>query len=350
MLFLFFILFVVGIIYFQSKPKLQETFLAFECVVLALLAGWRNESWPDTGVYIMSFSDYTNSIFNFSWVDQPFGYAEMGFYYLGVIIKTFIDDEHIYLTVIAGLSMFFLYKGLRRYSIYPLIGILAYVARFYSARNLCQIRSGLAYAIIIAGFYLIHERKLLKYLLLVWVASWFHKSAIIALPFYFFCNFVRIDKRRTIYWLVIAFVLGAFFQGPISAFVIDNSEDLDVSTYTQGNYVEDALGLGNPMIYFQCFWLLLYTFLEDKLAPITKYYYTIRAGYLYSTLILITFCSFTALSGRTSTMFATLEFCIIPSMINIFPKSQRSLYAVFVGFILLVIMLMKVRGDGLYFI
>lgn len=59
------------------------------------------------------------------------------------------------------------------------------------------------------------------------------------------------------------------------------------------------------------------------MAPINQYYYVIRDGYFYSTLILITFCSFTALSGRTSTMFATLEFSIIPSLVYLFDKKER---------------------------
>lgn len=350
MLFIFIIFFAISIFAFKFKTKDQKNILAVECFLLAIIAGWRENFWPDTFVYVISFRNFTNGIVDFSPLDKPYGYGEMGFYYLGVIVKTFTDNEQVYLACIAGLSMFFLYKGISKYSIYPLIGICAYLVRFYAVRDLSQIRSGLAYSIIISGLYLVHEKKLLRFVLFIWIVSWIHKSAWIALPFYFFCNTVKITNTRIKIWLVIAFVLGTFFQGPISSFVTDNADDLSVTTYTQGQYVEEALGMANPMIYFQCLLLLLYTSMEDKLAPVTTYYYTIRAGYLYSTLILITFCSFTALSGRTSTMFATLEFCIIPSLLNVFPKSQRMGLSFLVGLFLLAVLLLKIRGEALFVI
>lgn len=60
---------------------------------------------------------------------------------------------------IGALSMFFLYKDLKKYSIYPLIGLCAYISRFFINRNLSQIRAGLAYLIVIWGIKYIHEKN-----------------------------------------------------------------------------------------------------------------------------------------------------------------------------------------------
>lgn len=313
----------------QSKAKkYSDSILIISLIVLAFGAGWREINWADTDVYWLAFKDYTSNIFNYSIADKPWGYNEKGFYFIGVIVKTFTDNIQIYLTVVAGLSLFFLYKSLKRYSILPLIGLCAYIARFFMGRNLVQIRAGLAYLIVIWGIKYIQEKSFWKYLLLVFIASLFHTSAWIALPLYFFSNWININKTIVVVGLIIAFILGAFFQTPISTFVTDNASDLSITTYTQGSYVSEAKGLGNPMIYFQTFLLLAYTFLEDRIKPVTPYYQIIRDGYFYSTLILIIFCSFTALSGRTSTMFATLEFAIIPSLIFMFNKKNR-IFALF---------------------
>ncbi len=325
----------------QSKVKHKELFLFIACVVLTFGAGWRDLKWDDTKVYVDCFLKYTNSITQYHLSDRPWGYSDKGFYLLGVIVKSFVNNAHIYLTFVAAISFFFLYKGLRYYSIFPLIGLCAYLARFFMGRNLVQIRSGLAYLVIIYGIKYIEEKKLWHYLLLVWIASLFHTSAWIALPLYFISNWVHINKTIVLSGLGIAFIIGAFFQEPISSFVIDNASDLNVSTYTQGGYISEAKGLANPMIYFQCLLLLCYTFLEHKIAPRTKYYRVIRDGYFYSTLILITFCSFTALSGRTSTMFATLEFSIIPSLVFMFNKKNRWFAFAAVGVVLIAIMYMN---------
>ena len=316
---------MLGII---KSNKYSTSVLIISLTVLAWGIGWRSLNWADSGVYMISFRDYTHDIFNYDISEKPWGYSEKGFYFLGVLIKTFTNDYQIYFLFVGALSMFFLYKGLQRYSILPLIGLCAYIARFFMGRNLVQIRSGLAYVIIIWGIKYIQEKNFWKYLLVVFIASLFHTSAWIALPLYFFSNWININKTIVVVGLIIAFILGGFFQTPISTFVTDNASDLSITTYTQGSFVSNAKGLGNPMIYFQTFLLLAYTFLEDRIKPVTQYYQIIRDGYFYSTLILIIFCSFTALSGRTSTMFATLEIAIIPSLIFMFNKKNR-IFALF---------------------
>ena len=55
---------------------------------------------------------------------------------------------------------------------------------------------------------------------------------------------------------------------------------------------------------------------------------------------------FTALSGRTSTMFATLEFVIIPSLINMFEKRNRWLAYIGIGIVLTSIMYLNIDGRA----
>ena len=101
----------------------------------------------------------------------------------------------------------------------------------------------------------------------------------------------------------------------ISSVVDSWSQDLNYETYTQREYVEQALGLRNPMIYWQIFILFLFLLREKEISPQTPFYHMFRSGYFYSTLILILFCNYTALSGRTSTLFATFEIFMIPLII-----------------------------------
>ena len=322
LVYIIFLLFCVLIA--NSKEEQKTIILAISCVVLAFGIGYRDLAWADTDGYWLSFTRFTPSLFDYSISDKPFGYSERGFHFLGVIVKTFTNDYHIYFLFIGALSMFFLYKDLQKYSIFPLIGLCTYIARFFMGRNLVQIRAGLAYLIIIWGIRYIHEKKMWHYILLVFLCSLIHQSAWIALPLYFICNWIHINKKHILIGLGIAFIVGGYFQEPISTFVIDNASDLNVTTYTQGTYVTEAKGLANPIIYFQVILLLAYTFLEKRLVPVTTYYYVIRDGYFYSTLILICFCSFTALSGRTSSIFATLELSIVPSLVFLFEKKERN--------------------------
>ncbi len=293
------------------------------CIILAYLAGVRDiNSWADTEVYAISFLDYTPTLSNLTQYSQPFGYGEIGFYYIGVIVKTFTSNMTVYFLIVALISFFFLYKAFDKYCLYPILGLCAYISRFYLARNFIQIRAGLSYAIILMAVQYITERDWKRYFAWVFVAYLFHHSAIIAVPLYFLCM-VDIKKRHIIIGTVIAFIIAAFYSNIIRFMVADYVEDLNVgNTYIQEEYQREW-GLANPMIYFQTFLLLVYTFTEDRMRQTTSHYLTIRNAYFYSTVILIVLSCYTALSGRVSSMFATLEMVIIPSIAYSFMKKDR---------------------------
>lgn len=323
-----FFIFYMFAVYLETKGgKNRDVMLAFACVVLAILAGFRGLDWSDTGVYAFSFLYHTPSLSDFSISDRPYGYSEKGFFFLQVLVKTFTDNYIIFFLVVSALSFYFLYKDFNKYSIFPLIGLCAYISRFLLGRHFIQIRAGLAYAILMLSIKYIYEKDWKRYFFIVFVAWLFHRSCIIAIPLYFICNWVNVKKWHVCVALAVSFLIGIFGQGFVHTLVEDNASDLNVGLrYTDAggetNQLE-GLGLRNPMIYFQCLILLFYTFLEKRLAPLNKYYYIIRNAYLYSTMILICFCTYKVLSARTSSMFATLEFAIIPSLIYMFNKKNR---------------------------
>lgn len=292
------------------------------CIVLAFLAGTRDYSWNDTLIYVDSFLDYTPTLSDLTQYSQPFGYAEMGFYYIGVVVKTFTSNVTAYFLVVALLSFFFLYKAFDKYCFYPIFGVCAYISRFYLGRNFMQIRAGLSYAIILVAVQYITNKDWKRYFAWVFVAYLFHHSAIIAVPLYFLCM-VDIKKRHIVIGTVVAFIIAAFYSNVVRVMVADYVEDLNVgNTYIQEEYQREW-GLANPMIYFQTFLLLVYTFTENRMRLTTSHYLTIRNAYFYSTLILITLSCYTALSGRVSSQFATLEMVIIPSIAYSFLKRDR---------------------------
>lgn len=344
---LFFLFYFVAISFDIKGGKNRDIVLAFSCLILAILAGTRGLNWPDTGVYVYSFLYNTPSLSEFSFSDNPFGYDEKGFYLLQVIVKTITNNYTIFFLVVSFLSFYFLYKGFKQYSIYPLIGLCAYIARFLFGRHFMQIRAGLAYAILLLSVKYIYEKDWKRYFLIVFIAWLFHRSCILAIPLYFVCNWVKVKKWHVIAALAFSFIIGIWGQGFVHILVEDNASDLNVGTrYTDagGEKIQlEGLGMRNPMIYFQCIILLAYTFLEKRLAPLNKYYYILRNAYLYSAMILICFCSYKVLSARSSSMYATLEFAIIPSLIFLFNKKNRTFAFILTGIALSAIFYMYTK-------
>jgi hypothetical protein len=317
-----YVLFYLFAIYAESlNRRYKQYWLIAVCIVLSYLAGTRDISWADTITYVDSFQLYTPKFSDLTMLSQPYGYAEKGFYYIGVVVKSFTSNVTIYLLVVALLSFIFLYRAIDKYCLYPLFGVCAYISRFYLARNFMQIRAGLSYAIILMAVRYITERDWKRYFAWVFVAYLFHQSALIAVPLYFLC-LLDIKKKHITMGLVTAFVIAGFYSGVVRSLVADNASDLSVDTYVE-DYYQREWGLSNPMIYFQTFLLLVYTFTEDRMRMTTSHYITIRNAYFYSTLILITLSCYTALSGRVSSQFATLEMVIIPSIAYSFAKKDR---------------------------
>lgn len=323
----------------NATKENKRRLLILTCVVMAILAGVRDNTWNDTKVYIMGFQDYTPSFANLTSFDVPFGYAEKGFFYLGVLVKSFTSSTTVYFLFVSFLSLFFLYKAFDKYCYYPFLGICAYVSRFYLTRNFMQIRAGLSYAIILMAVQYITKKDWKRYFAWVFVAYLFHHSALIAVPLYFLCM-IDIKKWHIVAGIGVAFVIAAFYSNVVRSLVADSASDLNVDTYVEEEYQREW-GLSNPMIYFQTFLLLVYTFTEDRMRLTTSHYITIRNAYFYSTLILITLSCYTALSGRVSSMFATLEMVIIPSIALAFFKKDRWMAFVAMGIALTAIFYMN---------
>ncbi len=325
------------------QPRYKRYWLMAICIVLTFLAGTRDYSWNDTLIYVDSFRLYTPPLAELTQFSQPYGYAEMGFYYIGVIIKTLTSSVTIYFTVIAALSFFFLYKAFDKYCLYPLFGVCTYISRFYLGRNFIQIRAGLSYAIILMAVQYITNRDWKRYFAWVFVAYLFHHSAIIAVPLYFLCM-IDIKKKHIVIGTVIAFVIAGFYSNVVRSLVADSASDLSVETYVAEEYQREW-GLANPMIYFQTFLLLVYTFTEERMRMTTSHYITIRNAYFYSTVILITLSCYTALSGRVSSQFATLEMVIIPSIAYSFMKKDRWIAYLVMGAALTAIFYLNYYGH-----
>lgn len=337
---LYILFYIFAIAAEQLKMKDKQILLMITCVVMALLAGLRDYSWNDTLIYVISFEDYTNPLYEWSQLDDPFGYSEYGFYFLGVIFKTFSSNTTAYLTFIAALTFFFMYKDFKRYCYYPLFGVAAYISRFYLTRNFMQIRAGLSYAIILWAVQYISKRDWKRFFFWILIAYQFHTSAVLAVPLYFLCM-INIKKWHIWTGIAVAFILGGVFTGFMRGLVAEYASDI-ASTYVYAEGYQREWGLLNPVIYFQLAVLYLYTQNEEVLKNTSEDYYTMRTAYFYSTFILISVSMYTALSGRTSSMFSTLEMAIIPAILNTLSKRNRSIGYVGLGIVLSAIFYMNI--------
>ena len=194
------------------------------------------------------------------------------------------------------------------------------------ARDMNQMRAGLAISVVVSFSYLLVKGSIkdeLKYVLICVLASFVHTSMLTAIPVVIL-NHVRLSKKWIYGGVLLSFIVSATFRKQIMDFISQSDIIRDMAT----DYVDKqgdnekayAADMTNPMIYYQCLILFIYTFLEKKIVPLSRYYYVFRNGYFLSTVVLIVLCQYAVLSARVSTIFATFEIFMIPMIFKALPK------------------------------
>lgn len=307
----------------QSKRGQSYTLLVI-CVIFTIVIGLRSNIWNDTPTYWHTFKHFAKPIWDFSESRENHFFEDKGFLLLNSLIKTFTSDRFLFFSIIAGITNYFLYKDLMKYTVYPIAGFIVYLGRFGLGRNFMQIRAALAILMVIYAIRFISDRNWRKYFLWVALASTIHISMVIAIPVYWISK-MNLNSKKIMVYTIAAIAVTYLLTPYIKHYTTLLSFQYDIATtYTNERSEYTAgKGLANPMIYYQVILLWVYSLNAGRLQRTTPYYTTIRDGYFYSTMILIIMSSFGTLSGRTSTIFATLEAFMLPNLCYIFtPKSR----------------------------
>ena len=159
---------------------------------------------------------------------------------------------------------------------YPVLGAFMYFMPLYFFEDSGQIRQGMGVAICVFSYRYIKARNLPMFLLMMYIAVGFHKTAVAFLPAYWIVK-IPMNKARIIAVIVIAILLSPFEVYRIFGSLIDNIGSQDVSDGFSG-YVNDsqfgqsvAFGLADIIKIF--FIYILYKFDEDGCREVEYYEY-----------------------------------------------------------------------------
>lgn len=189
------------------------------------------------GDFTTDYKNYSNLFFlynKYSFVELfNAGFQnELGFIYLNKIIGLFTDNVIYFFAVMAAVILFGFFHHFKKYSVNLWLSVLMFVTvgSYYASFNIT--RHIFAVAIIFAGSKFLYERKFFKWTLVVILASLFHKTAIIMIPFYFILNF-RIKFRN---WVLIAI-------GSVITILLFDNIVLLAQEYLYEQYTDTSYGM-----------------------------------------------------------------------------------------------------------
>ena len=245
----FFITFIVSCIA-QKKINNKKIFvlLSIICIIIpSILAGLRQSGiGTDTRYYIDFIFNKVSEVQN---IKQLFfvitTYSiEFGYIIFNFIISRFTDNLNIMYFFLQLVIMSISYYSFVKYSKqnFNIIYLIFNLLYFNRTLNIC--RQSIAIAFILMSYKYINQKKLYKFIIIVLIASFFHKTALVFLPAYFILNFIK-EKNcdfRKICIITSLLLILVFFKNIIPIFITSfnigekyykylSGENINISTF-----------------------------------------------------------------------------------------------------------------------
>jgi len=238
MIYLFLVIYLI-VCYklFKKNKKLCVALSISSFILLTSLRSIYLGLSDTSGVYLNIF----NNIKNYSFIDimqNIFNTQEYGFFIIFKLITSIFNNYRILLFFVALPYFGFVARYIYKYSNNYVISFVVF-ASLYFLLSFYLIKQCIAIGILIFSYDFIVEKKPIKFLLTVLVATFFHKMSFIFFIAYPFANKLQFKKINYIY-IFIAFMLGNFGDEVIYFFI----KHLDV-TNTLIEYINNGIYSSN---------------------------------------------------------------------------------------------------------
>lgn len=183
----------------NDLKKADTAYLTVASILLALLTGLRGKYvGPDTTTYMANFLSMRRIPF-FTAISEKTGRFEGGYKFLTRFVGIFTDSTVIFFCICAGSFAVCLWIYINKNSKNKFMSIMLYFTVQGFSFQLSGVRQALAMGFCLISFEYIKQRKFLKFLFWVLIASLFHKSALAIIPMYFFAYFKMDFKNFFLY-------------------------------------------------------------------------------------------------------------------------------------------------------
>lgn len=193
----------------QSRRR-ENVFLILSGILLFILYFFKSESVGSDYITYLNFFDDCYVDLDYLLKDDLAGF-EKGYIILNKLIYM-IYPNHLAFTFV--LAVFFSWCScflIRRYVMPIWMGLFLLCTLSVFTNSFCLVRQSIAMYICWLSISSIFNRKLFKFLLIILVAFFFHKTALIFAPVYFLANY-KLTNFSVMLGLLISFFIGEFIH------------------------------------------------------------------------------------------------------------------------------------------
>ena len=203
----------------ERVRRVTPFFAVVAVLPLVIWAGYRGYV-GDTAAYMQAFADMPSSISGISTYMSSIT-KDYGFYFVSSLIKCLIGNrDKIYFIIGAGVQCFLLFRIYRKYSSAYVISFFLFIASTdYISWVFNGMRQFVAVTITIACFPWIIEKKYIRTVIVILIASLFHQSALLVIPFIFIVQGKAWNKKTILF--ILAVIIAVMFADRFTD-ILDN--------------------------------------------------------------------------------------------------------------------------------
>lgn len=229
------ILIILAAVISKKANNPKRTFIALSCIMLFCLLGFRDAysiGNDSSSSYLLNFQTLGQT----EW-DEVTGKGEfnqnIGFNFLTKAIYSLFDgDYQCYIVLLSAFTIFAFGHFVRRYSPDPLQSVLYYLGLLLFMNMFNILKQGLAMSFVLLSFDAIVERKPVKFLLLMALATFIHFPAIVFLPAYWIA--ILRTNRTYLLFLFALLALTYFFRDRMLDQMLDLYEEAEYNINFEG--------------------------------------------------------------------------------------------------------------------
>ncbi|UKT63276.1 EpsG family protein [Pedobacter mucosus] len=294
-------------------------------LILFITAGLRFETGGDWTTYTVFFNQIETLplvlegkalIYNRS-------YMEPAYKLINSLVKTLGGNVQVVFFIIALINSVLLYKALKKYTIYPLVGLLIYYTSMFFFLDMIATRQGVAVLLFFSSLNFVFERKFWRFLAVMVIAFLFHRSSVLLVPLYFIIH--RSFSNRA--YIIVFFVtlLMFFFQIKwmaglltITANIIGGANGAIIKVYLNSS----SYGANRSLTVGTLINIILFAIYLSKRKALADYkYFNIFFNlFMVNLIVFFVFYEFIEISNRYRFYFLISNITLLPYLIVVYQE------------------------------
>lgn len=307
--------------------------------IMWLVAGLRFETGGDWTAYTEFFNNVETLpkvLANNAPVYEE-SYMEPAYKLLNSLIKTLDGNIQVVFLIVALLNSILLFHCLKKYTIYPLVGVMIYFSSLYFLMDMLATRQAVAVLLFFTAVGFIYERKFWRFILVMVIAFLFHRSCVLLFPFYFIVNRNYSNRGHIItFFLSIAvFALQVHWMGKllsIAADIIGGTNGGIIKMYLSST----TYGANRLLSVGVLINVVLFTIFMLKRRELNKFkYFNIFFNlFMVNIVVFFVFYEFIEISNRYRSYFLISNLVLLPYLIFLYKESllRISVFVCICGF------------------